>query len=103
LKQKLRENFANVNVTIVDCPDLTQSPFGLKARGICGSQRIVDVGGPGNLFPVIKKTTYKLDEICKTAELESCLAIGPGAGPVHLLGYNTEASLSLFSVWNIHH
>lgn len=33
LKEGLIKNFANVEVEIVDCPDLTQEPFALSAPG----------------------------------------------------------------------
>ena len=33
LSKTLRDNFAEVSVTIVDCPDLTAAPYGLARPG----------------------------------------------------------------------
>lgn len=90
LEEILSSNFSSVNVSVVDCPDLTLAPFNLISRGLGGSPRIVDVGGPGKAFPNIDTTPYNLADICKTAELPKCMAIGPGAGSIRQLGYNTE-------------
>lgn len=33
LQKGLKENFADVQVSVVDCPDLTQEPFNFPAKG----------------------------------------------------------------------
>ena len=33
LQDGLQENFSTVEVSVVDCPDLTQKPFNLSAKG----------------------------------------------------------------------
>ncbi|KAK7089215.1 hypothetical protein V1264_024537 [Littorina saxatilis] len=55
LQSGLQKNFSNVEVNVVDCPDLTQKPFNLSAEGICGSPRLADVGGPKFLLPLPQK------------------------------------------------
>ena len=34
LQKGLKDTFQNVDVTVVDCPDLTQKPFQLADKGI---------------------------------------------------------------------
>ncbi len=43
LKKGLSKNYIDVDVSIVQCPDLTN--WGCPAEGISGNQKIVDVGG----------------------------------------------------------
>ncbi|XP_020628436.1 ester hydrolase C11orf54 homolog [Orbicella faveolata] len=52
LKAGLAKNFSNVEVEVVDCPDLREKPWKLAAPGICGRTRIADVGGPPYLIPL---------------------------------------------------
>ena len=33
LEKGLKENYSEVSVSIVECPDLTEEPFGLAAKG----------------------------------------------------------------------
>lgn len=40
----MKSNFAEVRVEIVDCPDLTQAPFHLAAKGLDGDPTIVEFG-----------------------------------------------------------
>ena len=40
LNDGLKKNFSNVEVNVVDCPDLRQPPFHLAAEGKCNIQVI---------------------------------------------------------------
>lgn len=39
-------HFAEVNVSVVDCPNLQEEPFFLAGKGLSGDAKIADVGGP---------------------------------------------------------
>ncbi|KAK7506077.1 hypothetical protein BaRGS_00002799 [Batillaria attramentaria] len=91
LQAGLEKNFSTVQVSVVDCPDLTQKPFCLSAKGICGSPRLADVGGPPFLLPLPQKDkSYNLAEIAKLVELPEAFVIGAGAGPWKQIGTNSE-------------
>lgn len=91
LQAGLAKNFSTVEVSVVDCPDLTQKPFSLSAKGICGSPRLADVGGVPYLLPLPQKDKlYNLAEIAKLVELPKAFLIGAGAGPTKVIGCNSE-------------
>ena len=52
LRPALQENYNNVVVEVVPCPNLRQAPFYLTTEGLTGDERIGDVGGQPNLFPI---------------------------------------------------
>ncbi|KTG42451.1 hypothetical protein cypCar_00024613 [Cyprinus carpio] len=52
LQSGLNKNFSDVKVSVTDCPDLTQEPFGFPVKGLCGKPRITDVGGVPYLIPL---------------------------------------------------
>lgn len=58
----LQTNYKESSCTVVDCPDLTQAPYGLASRGICGKSRLADVGGVPYLIPLAQyqKQVYDL-------------------------------------------
>jgi len=58
LETALSSTFVSAQVSVVDCPDLSQSPFSLAAKGICGNARIADIGGTAYLMP-----TPEMDKI----------------------------------------
>jgi len=87
----LKKNFADVHVAIVDCPDLTEAPFGIAAPGLGGATRIADIGGVPNLTPIPKpEKVYSLPEILKLTGSAEGAVIGPGAGNSHFVGVNSE-------------
>ncbi|KAG1659993.1 Ester hydrolase C11orf54 [Nymphon striatum] len=91
LHKGLSENFKDVVVEVVDCPDLSKEPFHLAAEGLCGSTRLVDIGGPPYLVPSPKRDkVYNLPEISKLIELPGAFMLGAGAGPCHYVGTNCE-------------
>lgn len=91
IRNGLKINFEEANVAVVDCPDLTKSPYNLSAAGLSGSPRIVDLGGPGNLLPTIVGTKrYDISSITKQINLPDAFVIGSAAGPYHYVGVNSD-------------
>lgn len=91
LQKGLEKNFKTAEVNVVDCPDLTDKPFGLAEKGLSGRPRILDVGGPDYLRPTVQKDKkYTFDEISRLGELPGEFLIGAGAGPCHNVGVNSE-------------
>lgn len=87
----LRKHFAEVQVKVVECPDLRKEPFTLAAEGIGGSPRVLDVGGVPYLTPQVRRDkVYNMDKLAELAELPGAFLIGAGGGPHHLLGVNAE-------------
>uniref|UniRef100_A0A8C6FA23 DUF1907 domain-containing protein n=1 Tax=Monodon monoceros TaxID=40151 RepID=A0A8C6FA23_MONMO len=74
----LTDNFADVQVSIVDCPNLTKEPLTFPVKGICGKTRIAEVG------------VYDLNKILKEIQLPGAFVFGAGAGPFQTLGFNSE-------------
>ncbi|KAL5017672.1 hypothetical protein ScPMuIL_007261 [Solemya velum] len=91
LSAGLKENFSDVCVDVVECPDLTKAPFSLVAPGLCGSARLADIGGPPFLLPMVQRDkVFSSDEIARLVELPDAFIIGAGAGPCHIVGVNSE-------------
>ncbi|MBZ3884745.1 Ester hydrolase C11orf54 [Sciurus carolinensis] len=91
LQKGLKDNFADVQVSVVDCPDLTKEPFTFPVKGICGKTRIAEVGGVPYLIPLVnKKKVYDLNTIAKEIKLPGAFILGAGAGPFQTLGFNSE-------------
>ncbi|NXU49878.1 CK054 hydrolase, partial [Turnix velox] len=91
LQKGLKENFADAEVSVVDCPDLTKEPFKFPAKGICGKPRIADVGGVPYLIPLVKKEkVYDLNTVAKDIELPGAFILGAGAASSKILGVNAE-------------
>ncbi|XP_053703722.1 ester hydrolase C11orf54 homolog [Synchiropus splendidus] len=91
LQAGLQRNFAEVKVTVVDCPDLTREPFNFPVKGLCGNPRITDVGGVPYLVPVVQKhKEYDMNVISKELELPGAFIIGAAAAPSRIVGMNAE-------------
>ncbi|XP_010282184.1 PREDICTED: ester hydrolase C11orf54 homolog isoform X3 [Phaethon lepturus] len=91
LQKGLKENFADAQVSVIDCPDLTQEPFNFPAKGICGKPRIADVGGVPYLIPVVQKEkVYDLNTVAEDIELPGAFILGAGAASSKVLGVNAE-------------
>lgn len=91
LQSGLKENFADVQVSVVDCPDLTQDPFRFPVKGICGKPRITDVGGVPYLIPMPKQDKiYNMNAVAKEIELPGAFILGAGAVSSRTLGMNAE-------------
>uniref|UniRef100_A0A8D0BTA0 Chromosome 11 open reading frame 54 n=1 Tax=Salvator merianae TaxID=96440 RepID=A0A8D0BTA0_SALMN len=91
LQNGLVENFADVQVSVVKCPDLTQEPFKFPVKGICGKSRIADVGGVPYLLPLVQKQkVYDLNTIAKEIQLPGAFFLGAGAVSSRVVGGNAE-------------
>nr|XP_056714517.1 ester hydrolase C11orf54 homolog [Euleptes europaea] len=91
LQSGLKENYADVQVSVVDCPDLTQKPFDYPLKGICGKPRIADVGGVPYLLPLAQKDkVYDLNTVAKEIQLPGAFFLGAGAVSSRIVGANAE-------------
>ncbi|XGW06888.1 hypothetical protein V3C99_016866 [Haemonchus contortus] len=87
----LKENFKDVEIKLCQCPDLTAEPYNMTSTGFGRKMVIAEVGGPGNLFPVIhKEKDFDLKEICNGCDAPASFVFGPGAGPWQVVGRNCE-------------
>ncbi|KAF2364454.1 protein of unknown function DUF1907 [Trinorchestia longiramus] len=91
IRKGLEQNFKEVDVAVVECPNLTKEPYNLPGAGLSGSTRIADVGGVPYLlpFPDLSKN-YTFDELAKAIDLPDCFLMGAGAGPHKVIGTNSE-------------
>ncbi|XP_042718570.1 ester hydrolase C11orf54 homolog [Lagopus leucura] len=91
LQKGLKENFADAQVSVVDCPDLTQEPFNFPAKGMCGKPRITEVGGVPYLVPLAQTDkVYDLNTVAKDIELPGAFFLGAGAVSSRAVGVNAE-------------
>lgn len=96
LSSGLKSNFAAVEVSVVDCPDLTKEPFTLACKGLGGKPRLIEVGGPPYLLPLVQKDkVYDMKDLGKAADVDSAFLIGAGAGPWPYAGVNCEMMVNL--------
>ncbi|KAK1133178.1 hypothetical protein K0M31_014532 [Melipona bicolor] len=97
LKEGLVKNFANVEVEIVDCPDLTQEPFTLAASGLGGNSTLLEIGGPSFLLPTVQKDKlYDIQQLLNHLQYKKdSFVIGAGAGPWPYLNSNCELIMNL--------
>ncbi|XP_012275100.1 ester hydrolase C11orf54 homolog [Orussus abietinus] len=97
LRQALGANFSEVDVSVVECPDLTQEPFTLAGKGLNGNPKILEIGGPAFLLPnVQREKVYDIQPLLKTiSKSENALIIGAGAGPWPYLNKNCELMMNL--------
>ncbi|CAH8620569.1 unnamed protein product [Schistosoma margrebowiei] len=98
LESHLKNCFETVKCSIIDCPDLTSSPYGLTLRGLGGKGIICDVGSFDYLLPVPKKDRhYDLLDVFRSAGVAAGAVIGAGAGPFFLTGSNSEMVINISS------
>ncbi|KAF3706649.1 Ester hydrolase C11orf54 -like protein [Channa argus] len=91
LQTGLESNFADVRVSVVECPDLTKDPFHFPVKGLCGNPRITDVGGVPYLVPLAQKDKeYNMNIISKEVELPGAFILGAAAAPSRITGMNAE-------------
>lgn len=90
----LKQNFASASVSVEECPDLRQKPFNLAGEGLCGGERIADVGGVPNLIPSPNLDKYydlvQVARDCMELGAEGGFVLGPGGGPFKEIGINSE-------------
>ena len=74
----LKENYKDVNVKVVDCPNLMN--WGCPAEGISGNEKIIDVGGEPYMHdPKFIGTEFDYEEISKKIGSEKSYALGAGS------------------------
>lgn len=98
LSPALQENYRHSSISVEQCPDLRKSPFNLATEGLCGNERIADVGGQPNLFPRPRlECKFSLPSIARAMEMDSAggSLIGAGAGPFHVVGTNSELTANI--------
>ncbi|KAG8201751.1 hypothetical protein JTE90_012810 [Oedothorax gibbosus] len=96
LQDGLITTFSEVDVQVVDCPNLQHKPFMLAAEGLCGTPCIADVGGPEYLLPLAQNNKiYSFKEISKNVGLPNAFIIGAGAGDRPHVGVNCEMMANL--------
>lgn len=97
LSNGLQQNFADVHVDEIDCPDLTAAPFHLAASGLGGSKTVLDVGGPAYLLPLADRSkVYDLVRMVKRVlpNAKNLFVCGAGAGPHPAVHTNCEVGVS---------
>ncbi|KAM6969797.1 ester hydrolase C11orf54 homolog isoform 2-T2 [Aplochiton taeniatus] len=91
LQTGLKKNFAEADVTVVECPDLTKDPFQFPVKGLCGHPRITDVGGVPYLVPLVQPhKEYNMNTVSKEVELPGAFILGAGAVSSKVVGMNAE-------------
>ncbi|PIO70279.1 hypothetical protein TELCIR_07871 [Teladorsagia circumcincta] len=91
IEEALQANFKVVETKLCQCPDLASEPYNMTSSGFGRKLVIAEIGGPGNLFPVIhREKEFDLKEICDNCEAPSSFVFGPGAGPWKVVGRNCE-------------
>ena len=84
LQKGLSKNFKEVNVSIVDCPNLKD--WDCPAEGMSGNQKITDVGGEPYMHD--KKyigAEFDFKEVGKQIGSEQSYAFGAGSGAMSCL------------------
>jgi len=96
-QEALNKHFKHASVEEVDCPNLTEAPWNLASEGICGSPKLLDVGGVPYLMPTPDlKRIYNFDQIADHIGMaHECFFIGAGAAGAHILGHNAEMMANL--------
>jgi hypothetical protein len=61
LQKCLLKNFKEASVTVVNCPDLTKSPFKCASAGLGGHNAVADVGGVKNMEFLANNNKYHWD------------------------------------------
>ncbi|XP_022166596.1 ester hydrolase C11orf54 homolog isoform X2 [Myzus persicae] len=88
---KLLENFENVSAEVVQCPDLTKSPFNLTSEGLCGDENVFDISDVTNLIPSIKREKlYNVKDLKQITGSDPLVIIGACAGPYPFFGADSE-------------
>ncbi|XP_076165041.1 ester hydrolase C11orf54 homolog [Ptiloglossa arizonensis] len=97
LKEGLVQNFSEVQVEVVDCPDLTQEPFTLAAPGLNGDPTLLEIGGPSFLLPSVQRhKLYDIKELLNNLQYcKDSFVIGAGAGPWPYINSNCELIMNM--------
>ena len=77
LESGLSSSFSSVNVSVVECPDLREEPWGLAAEGLGGNPQLLHVGGVPYLVPMVQRDKlYDMKAYPSICGLDSALIIG---------------------------
>ncbi|CAH0604480.1 unnamed protein product [Chrysodeixis includens] len=96
LSNGLTSTFAEVEVSVAETPDLTQSPYNLTAPGLTGNAKLVEIGGPPYLLPLVQRDKlYDLAALARHLRRSPALLAGAGAGPWPHIGVNCEGIINL--------
>ncbi|CAK9813232.1 Ester hydrolase C11orf54 homolog [Anthophora quadrimaculata] len=96
LREGLAKNFVEVQVEVVDCPDLTQQPFTLAAPGLNGKPALLEIGGPSYLLPVVQKNKlYDIKQLLNHLQYGDSFVVGAGAGPWPHINSNCELMMNM--------
>lgn len=92
----LKQNFQDVSLEIVDCPDLTKAPFHLAAQGLGGAETIVEFGAVPYLLPLVNlKKIYDLKSMLGKINQPPFFVVGAGAGCHSIHNQNCEGMVNL--------
>ena len=79
LQEGLSKNYKDVEVSVVDCPNLRN--WNCPSEGISGNQKIIDVGGEPYMHdPKFLGAEFDYEEISKKIGSEKSYALGAGSG-----------------------
>ena len=77
LRSGLGHNYASVDVSVVDCPDLRA--LGAAGRGLSGSTRLIEFGGePYAHNPAYRGTSVDVDDLLGTCGMRGASVFGAG-------------------------
>lgn len=101
LSENLKKYYAEVSVTITDCPDLSAAPYNLAGEGFGEGTSLVDLGGVPYLLPTVnREKLYDLRSVVtKSVGAENYpdgwYLGGAGAGHWPSQGSNCELVINL--------
>ncbi|CAB3252145.1 unnamed protein product [Arctia plantaginis] len=96
LSKGLTSSFATVQVSVEDSPDLTKGPYNLTSPGLTGNEKLVEIGGPPYLLPLVQRDKiYDLALLAKHLQRDPAFIAGAGAGPWPHIGVNCEGIINL--------
>ncbi|XP_075992945.1 ester hydrolase C11orf54 homolog isoform X2 [Anticarsia gemmatalis] len=96
LSRGLKSTFSTVEVSVADTPDLTQSPYYLTSPGLTGNAKLLELGGPPYLLPLVQRDKlYDLALLAKHLKQDPAFVAGAGAGPWPHIGVNCEGIINL--------
>ncbi|RWS07873.1 Ester hydrolase-like protein [Dinothrombium tinctorium] len=97
LNEGLKKHFTEVDVQVIDCPDLRNAPYHLAGETLCGNAKVADVGGVPYLIPTphLNKPAYSLIEIGHLMGFKQASIVGASFSP-HAICGNCELIPNLY-------